>query len=407
MKSQSPAMFDTIQLIGRQAPLFLSDIDKHRKEIAEEIKGKRILVYGGAGSIGKEVVKQIFGREPAALHVIDINENNLVELVRDLRSTLGYIEGETRFLPIDMGSIETTAFLDSQPPYDFVLNLAAMKHVRSEKDEFSLMRMIKTNVIDTASTLHIARKQQVAKYFAVSTDKAKNPANLMGATKRIMEDILFAGPDASTCNVSTARFANVAFSDGSLLHGFRQRLLQQQPLSAPRDVRRYFVTGEESGLLCLAAAFLGKDGQIFFPNLDADTNLLTFSEIATRFLEMNGYDPVEMETEDEARKRSAEMIKSGKWPCFFFDSDTSGEKPFEEFYSQEDDVDWDKFGDIGVISASRLSAEAYDRAQLFVDSIQQLRSNGTWTKQRLVELIVQACPELEHVDTGKFLDEKM
>jgi FlaA1/EpsC-like NDP-sugar epimerase len=282
-----------------------------------------------------------------------------------------------------------------------------MKHVRSEKDEFSLMRMIKINVIDTASTLQTARQMGVGKYFAVSTDKAKNPANLMGATKRIMEDILFTKSDEPACSVSTARFANVAFSDGSLLHGFRQRMLRHQPLSAPRDVRRYFVTGEESGLLCLAAAFLGRDREIFFPNLDSDTNLLTFSEIASRFLEMSGYKPVEMGSEEEARNRASELIKTGKWPCYFFDSDTSGEKPFEEFYSPEDTVDWDTFSDIGVITAQQLPIKISNRAERFIESTMELRSRGTWNKQELVELIVEACPELEHVDTGRHLDEKM
>jgi FlaA1/EpsC-like NDP-sugar epimerase len=395
------------QLIGRPNQLFVSDISRFEKDITEKIEGKRLLVYGGAGSIGKEVVKQIFKRNPAALHVIDISENNLVELVRDLRSTLGYIDGETRFLPLDMGGIETAAFLGSQPPYDYVLNLAAMKHVRSEKDEFSLMRMIKTNVIDTAVTLQSAKEMLAEKYFAVSTDKAKNPANLMGATKRIMEDILFSRSGKRECAVSTARFANVAFSDGSLLHGFRQRLLQQQPLSAPRDVRRYFVTGEESGLLCIAATFLGRDHEIFFPNLDAGADLLTFSEIATRFLEMNGYEPIEMDSEDEARDNARRLIEAGKWPCYFFDSDTSGEKPFEEFYSPDDTVDWKRFKDIGVITAHELSTKSLNRAESFIESVLKLRSRGSWTKRELVDLIVNACPELEHVETGKYLDEKM
>ena len=407
MNALKPARIDTLQLIGRQTQLFATDIKEHERAISERIRGKRILVYGGAGSIGQEVVKQVFARYPAALHVIDINENNLVELVRDLRSTLGYIDGETRFLPIDMGSPETTAFLASQPPYDFVLNLAAMKHVRSEKDEFSLMRMIKTNVIDTASSLEDAMQQNTEKYFAVSTDKAKNPANLMGATKRIMEDVLFARRDISSCAVSTARFANVAFSDGSLLHGFRQRMLKKQPLSAPRDVRRYFVTGEESGLLCLASAFLGNNGEIFFPDLDAGTDLLTFSEIAIRFLESNGYEPVEMKSEDEARHLAGELIRDRKWPCYFFDSDTSGEKPFEEFYSEEDDIDLEKFADIGIVLSKQQSEEALNRAETFMDSVKALRFDGSWSKRRLVELIAEACPELQHIDTGTFLDEKM
>lgn len=312
---------DIQQIIGRDRVLFVDDIARHEQLISSAISGARVLVFGGAGSIGKEVTAQIFRRNPAALHVIDISENNLVELVRDLRSSMGYSGGETRFLPIDMGAVETEAFLASQKPYDYVLNLAAMKHVRSEKDAFSLMRMVKVNILDTLQTLTYARRAGARKYFAVSTDKAKNPANLMGATKRIMEDVLFR--DGGVTPVSTARFANVAFSDGSLLHGFRQRLIHQQPLSAPRDVRRYFVTGVESGLLCLAAVTLGKSREIFFPNLDAGTQLRTFSDIAVSFLQSQGYEPVELASEQEARAKAAELIWQRKWPCCFFNSDTS------------------------------------------------------------------------------------
>src|SRR5882672_3680590 len=228
--SKNPSM-SINNIIGRERPLFTDDIMRNDQALSDTLKGARVLLFGGAGSIGKEVAAQVFVRSPAALHVIDVSENNLVELVRDLRSSHGYIEGETLFLPLDMGSLEAAAFLSTQKPYDYVLNLAAMKHVRSEKDAYSLMRMIKTNVIDTANTLDLAQSMKAKKYFAVSTDKAKDPANLMGATKRIMEDVLFS-TDGVTA-VSTARFANVAFSDGSLLHGFRQRLMRRQPLTAP------------------------------------------------------------------------------------------------------------------------------------------------------------------------------
>ena len=393
------------ELIGRTSTLFGNDLREYAEEIGSRIHGKRFLVYGGAGSIGKEVVSQIFRHEPAALHVVDISENNLVELVRDLRSSQGYITGETRFLPLDMGGVEMAAFLGSQPTYDFVLNLAAMKHVRSEKDEFSLMRMISTNVLNTLISLEAAHHSGTSKYFAVSTDKAEKPANLMGATKRIMEDAIFSASQEMT--VSTARFANVAFSDGSLLHGFTRRMSRGQPLSAPRDVKRYFVTGEESGLLCLTSAVLGDSREIFFPKLDPDTDLLTFSEIAKRFVRASGYQPEELESEEEARNRSAELIASGRWPCFFFDSDTSGEKAYEEFYAEDDLVDWNRFDDIAVIKAQEPGAEEYARLKEFADQISELRASGAWTKSELVILISMACPVLAHIDTGKSLDEKM
>jgi len=396
---------DIQQIIGRDRALFVDDIARHEWAISSAISGARVLVFGGAGSIGKEVTAQIFRRNPAALHVIDISENNLVELVRDLRSSLGYNAGETRFMPIDMGAVETEAFLASQPHYDYVLNLAAMKHVRSEKDEFSLMRMIKVNILDTQRTLTYARRAGARKYFAVSTDKAKNPANLMGATKRIMEDVLFR--NAGGTPVSTARFANVAFSDGSLLHGFRQRLMHRQPISAPRDVRRYFVTGVESGLLCLAGATLGKTREIFFPNLDADTQLRTFSDIAISFLESHGYEPVETASEQEARARAAELIAQRKWPCYFFDSDTSGEKPFEEFYSEDDAVDWERFSDIGVISAAIPNSAQRTRLAEFLEAIAALRKSGHWSKANLVGRIRDCCPELAHIDVDRYLDDKM
>jgi FlaA1/EpsC-like NDP-sugar epimerase len=394
-----------MEIIGRPRPLIVDDVARNELELSGAIKGARVLIFGGAGSIGREVAAQIFRRYPAALHVIDLSENSMVELVRDLRSSMGYIEGETLFLPLDMGSLETRAFLASQKPYDYVLNLAAMKHVRSEKDAWSLMRMIKTNVLDTQETLEATEAMKAKKYFAVSTDKAKNPGNLMGATKRIMEDVLFRTDGATA--VSTARFANVAFSDGSLLHGFRQRLARRQPISAPYDVRRYFVTGPESGLLCLSSLVLGSHREIFFPKLEAELSLLSFSDIALRFLESAGYEPVMVSSEDEARGRAAELIDQRKWPCYFFASDTSGEKPFEEFYSGEDDVDWNRFADLGVIRAPSLNDTEKARTQQFLDIVVAARGRGHWQKEELVEAIASACPDLAHVSTGRFLDNKM
>jgi FlaA1/EpsC-like NDP-sugar epimerase len=395
---------DINTLIGRTTGLFSADVKRHEAQFRDAIGGARVLVLGGAGSIGKEVCAEIFRRAPAVLHVVDISENNLVELVRNLRSSLGYTGGETRFLPLDMGSLEASAFFDSEKPYDYVLNLAALKHVRSEKDEFSLMRMIKVNILDTLATLERAQAAKTKKYFAVSTDKAKNPANLMGATKRIMEDVLFG--EESKIPVSTARFANVAFSDGSLLHGFRQRLMLRQPIAAPRDVRRYFMTGPESGTLCLSALVLGQGHEIFFPKLDAQTQLMTFSELAVRFLAASGYEAVTMASEDEARERVEELSRRRQWPCFFSSSDTAGEKPFEEFFSPTDAVDWERFVDVGVIRVAPRNADRQRLAE-FLACVSALRSRGNWTKSELVAAVHAGCPDLSHADAQHFLDEKM
>lgn len=396
---------NVLQLLGRKRSLFAEDLANHEQEFAEAISRARILVYGGAGSIGKEVVKQLFQRKPAALHIVDLSENNLVELVRDLRSSLGYTEGDTQFLPIDMSGVEMDAFAGCQKPYDYVLNLAAMKHVRSEKDEFSLMRMIKVNILDTLLTFDRAQLDRATKYFAVSTDKAKNPVSLMGATKRIMEDVLF-GQQSSTA-VSTARFANVAFSDGSLLHGFRRRLDARQPIAAPNDICRYFVTGPESGLLCLSSLLMGGHREIFFPKLVAGLQLQKLSEIAVRFVEASGYQAELLDSETEARGKAEELIQQGKWPCYFFSSDTSGEKAFEEFYSDNDTVDLGRFNDVGVIRVTELGASTQKRVGNFLDAIGRFRSRGIWSKAELVETIRAACPELVHSEMGRSLDDKM
>ncbi len=392
-----------LELIGRDRPLFDADIRRNEAELSGLVQSSRFLVIGGAGSIGQAVTREIFRRQPRALHVVDISENNMVELVRDIRSTLGYIDGDFRTFAIDCGSREFAALMHAERGYDYVLNLSALKHVRSEKDPFTLMRMIEVNVLNTVATIAQAQAGEARKYFCVSTDKAANPVNMMGASKRIMEMFLMRASE--TLPISTARFANVAFSDGSLLHGFNQRFAKRQPISAPNDVRRYFVTPQESGELCLSSCLLGDNRDIFFPKLSEQLDLTRFSDIAVRYLESLGFTPHECTSEDEARDRVTELIASKRWPVYFFASDTTGEKDFEEFYTGAETLDMERFDRIGIIKNN----PAYDEARLehFLSTIARMREQATWDKPELVDLFNHMIPEFQHKETGKYLDGRM
>jgi FlaA1/EpsC-like NDP-sugar epimerase len=396
-------MFSDLSLIGRTNPLFSADLDSNRIELSRIVFNSRFLVIGGAGSIGSALVKEIFKRGPKSLHVIDISENNLVELVRDIRSSIGYIEGEFTTFSIDCGSDIFDSFIENGPGYDYVLNLSALKHVRSEKDPFTLMRMINVNILNTDKIMRQTKEKGAKKYFCVSTDKAANPVNMMGASKRIME--MFLMRRSLELSVSTARFANVAFSDGSLLFGFNRRMEKEQPLSAPSDIRRYFMTPEESGELCLMSCLLGENRDIFFPKLDHSFNLITFSEIAERYLRNFGYEPVQCVTEDEARKRVRELKRQKKYPVYFFQSDTTGEKIFEEFYTDKEIIDMDRFETIGVIKNGSFYDEK--KLELFTRTVQTLQRQGRWTRKELILLFNEILPEFDHRETGKFLDGKM
>jgi FlaA1/EpsC-like NDP-sugar epimerase len=392
-----------LSLLGRKRPLFSSDITQLNLDLISMIENGRFLVIGGAGSIGQAVTKEIFKRKPLKLHVVDISENNMVELVRDIRSTLGYIDGDFKTFAIDCGSLEFEALITSEGPYDYVFNLSALKHVRSEKDPFTLMRMLSVNILNTIKTFKLARDHGAKKYFCVSTDKAANPVNMMGASKRIME--MFLMRESKTMSISMARFANVAFSDGSLLHGFNQRVSKRQPLSAPSDVRRYFVTPQESGELCLMSGLLGDNRDIFFPKLNEQLDLITFSDIAERYLHDLGYEPHHCKSEDEARDSAMELINKRQWPCYFFKSDTTGEKDFEEFYTDAENIDMHKFKSVGVIKNEPL----YDENKLnqFLLNIEELQSNGNWNKQEIIKLFFDLLPEFAHKETGKYLDGRM
>lgn len=392
-----------LSLIGRERPLFRTDISQHEPRIAELVRKSRFLVLGGAGSIGQAVVKEIFKRDPLALHVVDISENNLVELVRDIRSSFGYISGDFRTYALDIGSVEYDAFFQKQETYDYVLNLSALKHVRSEKDEFTLMRMIDVNIRNTDKTIAQCIQKGVKKYFCVSTDKAANPVNMMGASKRIMEMFLMKRSEHIT--ISTARFANVAFSDGSLLHGFNQRILKMQPIAAPNDVRRYFVTPQESGELCLMSTLFGENRDIFFPKLDEDLHLITFSEIAQRYLESRGLKPYLASSEEEARELVHSLSEKGEWPCLFSPSDTTGEKDFEEFFTENETLDLEKFDKLGIVK-SELN---FDRELLseFEAEINRMRESRQWEKREIVALFKRLIPNFNHIEREKYLDSKM
>jgi UDP-N-acetylglucosamine 4,6-dehydratase len=395
---------NVLQLIGRTQPLFASDVDRFEAEMRRVVGQSRFLVIGGAGSIGQAVVREIFKRSPAVLHVVDISENNMVELVRDVRSTLGYIQGDFRTFAIDCGGVEFEALMKSADgAYDYVLNLSALKHVRSEKDPYTLMRLIDVNIFHTVKTLRLTRERGARKYFCVSTDKAANPVNMMGASKHIME--MFLMRESCGLPISTARFANVAFSDGSLLHGFNQRFAKRQPISAPNDVRRYFVTPQESGELCLMSCLLGENREIFFPKLSEQLDLTTFSAIAVRYLEQLGFTPYQCSSEDEARDRADELIRKKQWPCYFFASDTTGEKDFEEFYTDREVLDMHRFESVGVIKNS----STFDGNALanFEKTIASMRADRKWNKATVVNLFNEMIPDFHHKETGKYLDAKM
>ncbi|MDA8629738.1 UDP-N-acetylglucosamine 4,6-dehydratase [Bacteroidia bacterium] len=361
------------------------------------------LVLGAAGTIGQAVTKEIFKRNPKKLHCVDISENNLVELVRDIRSEYGYIDGDFQTFALDIGSPIYDAFIESDGVYDYVLNLSALKHVRSEKDPYTLMRMIEVNILNTIKTIQQSKAKGVKKYFCVSTDKAANPVNMMGASKRIME--LFLMRESVDMNISTARFANVAYSDGSLLHGFKMRMEKHQPIVAPNDVRRYFVSKEESGQLCLMSTILGDNRDIFFPKLDAERHLIRFSDLATDFVKSREYQPYLCQSENQARELAKTLPSEGKWPCYFSPSDTTGEKDFEEFFTEGEALDLDRFERLGIVK----SQMHYDSTLLddFTTQIAAMRSNQSWNKLDIVALFQALLPEFQHLEKGKYLDAKM
>ncbi|NQV57967.1 MAG: polysaccharide biosynthesis protein [Rhodospirillales bacterium] len=386
-------------VLGRTKSIFADDIAANHDRLMDVITGRELLIIGAAGSIGQAFVKLVSQYHPRKLILVDINENSMVELVRDLRSTEISQLPEFATYSIDFGSTGFYRLLEEYASHDYFLNFAAMKHVRSERDPFSLMRMIDINVRALHQYLDLAERWDVKRAFSVSTDKVVRPTNLMGATKNLMEQTLFA--HAQKVHTSTARFANVAFSNGSLLQGFQYRFSKNQPIAAPSDIKRYFISHDEAGQLCLLAAFLGENRAAFFPRLDMSA-LTSLSEIAGRFLQFQGYEALVCGSDEEAKAAMGKV--SGKWPCHFAPSDTTGEKQFEEFYRVGDDIDYSGFSSVGRVIESPGHRQAI---AAFLEEISQIKRNDVWRKSDITNALRRIVPELDHTELDRDLDQKM
>ncbi len=392
-----------LNYLNKSFSIFEKEIKEKSKILKGIISQSSFLVLGGAGSIGQEVVKLLFKSNPKKIHVVDISENNLVELVRDIRSSFGYIDGDFSVYALDISSNQYDKFISNDGNYDYVLNLSALKHVRSEKDPYTLMRLIETNIFNVEKTIQHSISKGTKKYFSVSTDKAANPANIMGASKRIME--LFMFKYSNKISVSSARFANVLFSDGSLLFSFNQRLLKNQPIVAPSDIKRYFISKEEAAELCIMAAIFGENRDIFFPKLNPDQDLKTFKELAVSFLDAKGYSVLECSSEKEARHKVKNKTSLNQWPCYFSESETTGEKPFEEFYSKKEKINLDMFENIGIVENERLGD--FNKIKIFKKLFGSYSKKLLWERAHIIDLFKNTLEELNHIEKEKFLDDKM
>lgn len=401
-------MFDLNKFIGtyvtkREKSMFGYDIERNKEELTRKIKGKSVLVIGGAGSIGSSFIKALLPFKPASLVVVDTNENALAELTRDLRSTKGmYVPEDYIPYPMDFSSPVFEKMLRKRGGFDIVGNFSAHKHVRSEKDIYSVEALLQNNVLHAKLLLDLLVEFPPEEYFCVSTDKAANPVNIMGASKRIMEDVIFAYSDIFP--VKTARFANVAFSNGSLPAGFIARLQKLQPISAPSDVKRYFVSPEESGQICMLSCMLGNNREIFFPRLEEE-QMMTFDKIATAFLEENGFEVLKCVSDEEAIDKSVEL-KNGcmKYPVHYSGSNTSGEKAYEEFYTDEETVDLNRLKALGVVTGKEVPDK--DKIQVLFEKLNNAFERGT-SKEEIISIMKEYLPNFEHIETGKSLDSKM
>ena len=391
-------------VIKRPVSMFAADIEANRETLTREIKDKKVCVIGGAGSIGSNFIKAVLRFEPASVIVVDLNENGLAELVRDVRSTNGlFVPDEFRCYTLNFADPIFERIFREEKGFDIVANFSAHKHVRSEKDKYSVQALIENNDIKAKKLMDLLTVYPPKHFFCVSTDKAANPVNIMGASKRIMEDLVMAYNNYF--KVTTARFANVAFSNGSLPDGWIHRLQKMQPLAAPSDVKRYFVSPEESGQICMLACILGKGGEVFFPKLGED-QMLTFSTICDDFVKAEGFEKKECESDAEAKKYAAGMgYDSEVYPVVYFGSDTTGEKAYEEFFVPGEKIDMNRFFALGVVEQT--TRHDMDEVIDFFNGLESIFQKEDFTKAQVVEAIKQYLPNFQHEETGKNLDQKM
>ncbi len=404
MKSFDLHHFIGKAITGRSESLFSQDLKTNHSTLQERIDNQSVLVIGGAGTIGSSFIKAILHFAPSKLYVVDTNENGLTELVRDIRSSVGLnVPNDLKTYPINFGDPVFEKIIRNEGPFDIVANFAAHKHVRSEKDHYSIEAMVHNNVIKAKILLDLLIEFPPKHFFCVSTDKAANPVNVMGASKKLMEDVILAY--SQKIPISTARFANVAFSNGSLLFGFLERMMKKQPLSSPLDVKRYFVSPEESGQLCMLACILGNSGEIFFPKLDA-AHMKTFSSIGTAMLKDFGFEADLCENEQEAREKALALTpESTSYPVYYFASDTSGEKPFEEFFTDTEETDLERFSQLGVIKNA--PKKNLGDIEIMFNKLEKAFEKDSISKQEVVDIIGNFIPNFKHIEKGKNLDQRM
>ena len=395
----------------RPVSMFALDIEANKERLTQEIKGKTVCVIGGAGSIGSSFIKAVLRFEPKSVVIVDLNENGLAELVRDVRSTDGlYVPDEFRCYTLNFADPIFERIFREEQGFDIVANFSAHKHVRSEKDRYSVQALIENNDIKAKKLMDLLTVYPPKHFFCVSTDKAANPVNIMGASKRIMEDLVMAYN--KYFKVTTARFANVAFSNGSLPDGWIHRLQKKQPLAAPSDVKRYFVSPEESGQICMLACILGNGGEVFFPKLGED-QMLTFSSICDDFIKAEGFDKDMCASDEEAKKKASALdyqlstvnCQLQKYPVRYFTSDTTGEKAYEEFYVPGEKIDMQRFQALGVVEQT--TRHNMDDVNTFFDHLEEIFAKDDFTKAQVVDAIKEFIPNFEHEEKGKNLDQKM